>query len=451
MSLRLSPAFVWGTVAALALVVAPLLTRNLMAISRHVPLDPNEGWNAAHTLALLAGKGLYPSPREWMVNNYPPLSFYLVGAIARHSGDIIATGRAISFVAFLLTVAALGAAAKAMKCRARAIALAVLFLAAHLLINSDYVGMYDPQLLGHAVQLAALVLLLGQHRLAAALLFAASLFIKHNLLALPLASGIWLLIQDRRAGMQFLVWGLVFASAGLIVFRYFFAISLLTQLASPRLSSPANLGSAIAKLWWAVMPLGAMMGLRADRYGQFCAIYVVAGLILGLAFAAGDGVDVNAFFDFAIALSLALGLAADRGRWPILPAASALPLLIMLAVNFDDNNFVFGNDFANQSARDIVFLKIRPGPVLCDQLSLCLWAGKGAEMDVFNIGEAIKTGARDPSPLVRMIAQHHFAALELQDQDGLGPVVQRAIAQNYRLHHKDDNGQFLIPWVRPAP
>jgi hypothetical protein len=451
MRLRLSAVFVWGAVAALALAVAPLLTRNLLAISRHVPLDPNEGWNAAHTLALLAGKGLYPPPQGWMVNNYPPLSFYLVGAIARKSSDIIATGRAISFVAFLLTAVALGAAAKAMNCGARAIALAVLFLAAHLLINSNYVGMYDPQLLGHAIQLAALVLLLGQQRLAAALLFAVSLFIKHNLLALPLASALWLLVQDRRAGLQFLLWGLIFVSAGLIVLRYCFGIDLLTQLASARLYSPANLGSAISKLWWAALPLGAMTGLRLDRYGQFCAIYVAAGLILGLAFAVGDGVDVNVFFDFAIALSLALGLAADRGRWPILSAASALPLLIMLAVNFDDNNFFFGDDFASQSARDIAFLKTRPGPILCDQLSLCLWAGKKAEVDVFNIGEAIKAGARDPSPLARMIAQHHFAVLQLQNQDGLGPMVQRAIAQNYRLQHSDDNGQFLVPQVRPAP
>src|SRR5580658_1716305 len=107
MRLRLSAVFVWGAVAALALAVAPLLTRNLLAISRHVPLDPNEGWNAAHTLARLAGKGLHPPPQGWMVNNYPPLSFYLVGAIARKSGDIIATGRAISFVAFLLTAVAL--------------------------------------------------------------------------------------------------------------------------------------------------------------------------------------------------------------------------------------------------------------------------------------------------------------------------------------------------------
>ena len=125
-------------------------------------------------------------------------------------------------------------------------------------------------------------------------------------------------------------------------------------------------------------------------------------------------------------------------------------MLIFLAVNFQDNNFFFTRDFIRQSARDIAFLKSRSGAGLCDQLSLCLWAGKGAAVDVFNVGEAIKTGAHDPAPLIGMIAGHHFATLQLTDMDGLGPDVRRAIEKNYRADHSDDNGAFLIP-VRPAP
>jgi hypothetical protein len=83
--------------------------------------------------------------------------------------------------------------------------------------------------------------------------------------------------------------------------------------------------------------------------------------------------------------------------------------------------------------------------VLCDQLSLCLWAGKGAEVDVFNVGEQIKTGARDPSTLARMIASHHFAALQLQDMGAWGETIRREIKKNYRLDHSDDNGAFFTP------
>ena len=47
-----------------------------------------------------------------------------------------------------------------MECDWRESALGALYFAAVLLIGSDYVGMNDPELLGHALQGAALVLLL---------------------------------------------------------------------------------------------------------------------------------------------------------------------------------------------------------------------------------------------------------------------------------------------------
>jgi hypothetical protein len=449
MTPRLTATLTWGAAAALALVSLALLARNVLAIPAHVPLDPNEGWNAAHALAAMAGHGLYPPPQALMVNNYPPLSFYLIGALGRH-GDVIITGRWISLAACLAVLAAIEAVLRRMECGPRAMTIGAVFFAALVLITSDYVGMDDPQLLGHALQFGALLLLLRERVMAAAALFAVSLFIKHNLLAMPLAAGLWLLLQDRRAGLHFLLWGLAFALAGLVLFQLVYDASLITALTSPRLSSLANVGTAVTHLWWAVLPAMAMTGLWHDRHSLFCSLYAGLALLLGLVFATGDGVDANAFFDLGIALSLALGLAADRGRWPILAAASALPLLIFLAVTFRDNNFFFTRAFARQSAQDIAFLKSRPGPALCDQLSLCLWAGKGAEVDVFNIGEAIKVQARDPAPLVQMITTHHFATLQLIDRDGLGPDVRRAIEKNYRTDHSDDNGAFLVP-VTPAP
>lgn len=449
MNPALSEKLVWSAAAALALVALALLTRNILAIPAHVPLDPNEGWNGAHALAAMAGHSLYPPPQDLMVNNYPPLSFYLIGALARHGGDVIITGRWVALVSYLGVAVGIAAVLQKMDCRPHAALLGTLFFAALLLITSDYVGMDDPQLLGHAVQIGALLLLLRERVMVAAALFAASLFIKHNLLAMPLAAGLWLLLQERRVGLHFLLWGLAFVLTGLILFQLRFDTSLIARLASPRLSSLANVETALTHLWWMPLPLIAMASLWPDRHSLFCALYAGLALLLGLVFAAGDGVDANAFFDSGIALSLALGLVVERGRWPVVAAASALPLLIFLAVNFPDNNFFFTRAFARASAQDIAFLKSRPGPTLCDQLSLCLWAGKGAEVDVFNVGEAIKSGARVSAPLVRMIADHRFATLQLIDMDGLGPDVRRAIEKNYRADHSDDNGTFLV--LKPAP
>jgi hypothetical protein len=446
MTPRLSAIILWGTMAALAMAVLTLLVRNLLAIPVLTPLDPNEGWNAAHALTLAARHALYPPPQSLMVNNYPPLSFYLIGAMVRHGGDAIVIGRWISLFSFFCVGGGIAAVLRRMECDTPAAAFGALFFAAVLLIASDYVGMDDPQLLGHAVQIAALLLLLRGGSLPAALLFAVSLFIKHNLLAMPLASAAWLVWQDRRAGLTFLLWGMAFVLSGLVIFQLSFSASLLEQLTSPRLSSLANLTAAATHLWWAVLPAAAMIWLWPDRSSVYCGLYAITSLLLGLIFAAGDGVDANVFFDLAIALALGLGLTVERSRWPV--AAAALPLVVFLAFNFHDNNFFFTRDFRAQSARDIAFLKAQPGPVLCDQLSLCLWAGKGAELDVFNVGEQIKTGNRDPLALVHMIAAHQFAVLQLQDLDALGPQAGAAIRKYYRSDHTDDNGNFLVPVPR---
>lgn len=429
----------WGVLAALVATTLPLLLRDIWMIPQHVPLDPNEGWNAAHALRL--GK-LYPPPGDGMVNNYPPLSFYLVAATTRLTGDTIVAGRIIALLSFAAATIAIAIAARVMGTGRRAAGLAALFFAAVLLVASDYVAMDDPQLLGHAIQLGGLLLALRGRAVAAALLFAVALFVKHNLLALPVATGLWLCLENRRAGLAFITTGLVACGAGLLVFHAAFGTSLLAQLASPRLSDVTNIAAALRGLWWAPLPALAILVVPPGRARSLVLLYGGTALVLGLLFSAGDGVDANAFFDLAFALSLALGLAVDRKP---LFAPAALTPAVFLALHFHDNNYFYTRDFAAQSARDIAFVRSQPGPALCDQLSLCQWAGKSTQIDVFNIGEAIRAGARDPAPLANAIAQHRFGVIQLQDMDALGPQVRAAIVTHYRLHHTNDNGSFLTP------
>jgi len=365
--------------------------------------------------------------------------------LTRHGHAVIVMGRWLSMLAFVATSASIALALRLMRCHWIAAAFGGLFFAGVVLVTSDYAGINDPQMLGHALQLAALLLLLREKLILSALLFAVSLGIKHNLLALPLASAAWVIWQDYRTGFSFLLWMAAVVLALLIAFQLHFGLSLLDELASPRLWSLSNIVAAGTRLWWILLPLAAATGIWPDRASLLCGLYGAIALLLGLGFAGGDGVDANSFFDLGIALALTLGLAMDRGRWPELAAASALPLILFLGVTFHDNNFFFTRAFRQQVPADIAFLKARPGPALCDQLSLCLWAGKQAEVDVFNVGEAIKTGARDPKPLTQLIAARHFATLQLNDLDALGPQARAAITAHYRVHHRDDNGAFLIP------
>lgn len=439
-SLNISEAGVF----VLLLAVVPLLLRNLLAIPTLAPLDPSEGWRAAHALALIAGQPLYPPPQSLMVNNATPLSFYLVGGLARHH-DPILVGRWLSLLALVATSAGIAAALRLMRCHWTSAAFGSLFFAAVLLITGGPASVNDPQILGHALQVLALTLLLREKLIISALLFALSLFIQHNLLALPLAGALWLIWQDYRSGFSFLLWTAAVVLTLLIGFQLHFHLGLLDQLASPRLWTFDNLVHAGTHLWWILLPLAAATGIWPDRASLLCGLYAIFALIIGLGFAGGDGVGANAFFDLAVALSLTLGLAMDRGRWPEVAAASALPLILGLVATLHSGNVLFSQGFRTQSATDIGFLKARPGPVLCEQLSLCLWAGKSAEVDVFNVGEQIKTHARDPRPLAQLIASRHFSTLQLSDLGAMGPEVHAAIAAHYRVDHTSANGAFLIP------
>src|SRR5947208_2602275 len=62
-----------------------------------IPLEinRNEPWNAWFIDAALRGTPLYPGAEELIVNNYPPLSFYVVGLLSTLTGDVIYAGRLI--------------------------------------------------------------------------------------------------------------------------------------------------------------------------------------------------------------------------------------------------------------------------------------------------------------------------------------------------------------------
>ena len=71
-----------GWIAAtgfLALALATVWVRTFPAAWAPISQVYNEGWNAYHAVAAVTGGVLYPPPETFVFNNYPPLSFYLVG------------------------------------------------------------------------------------------------------------------------------------------------------------------------------------------------------------------------------------------------------------------------------------------------------------------------------------------------------------------------------------
>ncbi|HTT97668.1 MAG TPA: glycosyltransferase family 39 protein [Rhizomicrobium sp.] len=455
-------------IGALALFCVVGVLRSAAIAGLHVPLDPNEGWNAYHALQAMTGGALYPPRDSFLFNNYPPLSFYVVGALGSLIGDNIVAARILSLLATLAIAAGIYLAARRMKSSVAPAVFAALAFVAGLLIFTDYVGMDDPQLLGHAVAMGGLLLLVDERRtparlVTAALLMSLAFFIKHNLVALPLALTLWLAVSDRRSAVWFAGAGIVFGLAGLVLFRIAYHIDLFGVLNSPRTYSFALLSNAVRNwLLWADVSLFGLAVLlylrRRDSGVVLCAIYAAVAIAVGIGFAGGAGVDMNIWFDAMIALGLATALVLDRlapseAMRGLVAAAYMLPLIVGIVLNWD--SAWLERDFWLHPMReetatgrsDIAFLEAQKGPALCETLALCYWAGKREEVDVFNIGQAYATHRQSDDTLVHNIAVRRYGAVAFDSLDdfALTQRIKQTILKFYRIDHANDEGVFLVP------
>jgi hypothetical protein len=452
--------------AVLAVGCALGLMHFACVIDFHVPFDPNEGWNAYFTQAAMRTGSPYPPAASLMINNYPPLSFYLVGAISKITGDVIIAGRTVSLASLLAVAVGIETAARQMGCNRTEALFSALFFTAGLMLTSDYAAMDDPQLLGHAVAMGGFVLALREPRtprlmVFAALLFALSFFVKHNLIVLPAALALWLFLADRRHAVTFMLAGVVFLLIGLGLFKQSYGVGLFDQLASARTYSLSNAWSGLDRwlLWGAVPAGGAALLLtiaRHDRHAVLCAIYAFLAIVAGALFLGGAGVDANAMFDADIAVALCAGLLLNRLEFRLGAGAVALVYAVPLALgmwNLDadwrDPDYWFHPmaEERAQAAAEIALLRSAQGPAVCEMLSLCYWAGKPAEVDVFNIEQAYLAGASSSDALFGAISAKRYAMLQFEQSTPfvLTPRLQRAVEQNYRIVRQDDDRTFFAP------
>lgn len=456
--------------AIVALACLAGVLRAAVIIPLRVSLDPNEGWNAYHAVAAMAGRGLYPAPTDFMVNNYPPLSFYLVGWLGTLFGDQILAGRIVSLVSFLIVCALVASILRKQGAGRQAALFAALVFAGLVLTASDYVGMDDPQLLGHAFQLAGAFLALGERRsrakvAATAVLLVAGGFVKQNLFILPIALLIWLIVFDRRHGIWLVLCGTVLVVAGLLSFRAAVGTDLVARLNSARGWSLMQLWNGFANwLPLAAIPLcgiGAVAIRSREPRVAFVIIYAAIAVSAGLIMQGGAGVDVNAMFDADVALALAAGIALDglltqskpilRIGAPLFAIACLVPSAVLAADNTDWQRPEFWlrpmHDEAALAAQDIAFLQVHPGPALCESLAYCYWAGKPASVDVFNLDQELRSGSRNPGSFLQLIRTRRFSAIELDETNPFPfpKSVEMAIDRNYRIDHADDEGTFFLP------
>src|ERR1044072_3004892 len=200
----------------------------------------NEGWNAYHADTALRGGMLYPPPDGLVANNYPPLSFYVVGALARLFGDALYVGRALSILATL----GIGAAAAMLVrqfggSRAASLIAGSWFVATMVRFFEYYVGMNEPQLLGQAVMVWGLVWLLKLHAAGravepAVLVMVAAGFVKHNFIVVPAVALLWLARDNWRLGLRAAIVGGIAAAMGLALCPFLFAPPFIADMMMPR-------------------------------------------------------------------------------------------------------------------------------------------------------------------------------------------------------------------------
>jgi hypothetical protein len=435
------------TLAALGF-IAGLLCRAAFRVSRTF----NEGWNAYHASAVFAGEPLYHPAGALVVNNYPPLSFLLTALVMREVPDAVFAGRVLAMAAFLLVALLVALVVHAVSRDWLAACVGAAAFVVYMAVNApNYLGMDDPQMLAHAVMLAGLYVLVRREPgaaavVAAALLMAAGLFVKHNLIALPVAATLWLASLQRGKAVLFVACLLLAGGLGLAASRLAFGPDFVAGLLAPRQTS-------LAKAWHDTLaaltpmkallllaPLAAVLG--RDRLGHFLGLYLAVALAVGGLAAAGAGVSDNAFYELVIACAIAAGHLV-AGTRPVL-AIPALRLWAICAVAFAtlcDGGLASAKDMlllpqwlALQRARAaetdavVAFIAARPGPALCETAVFCYWAGKPFELDAVNFRQGVAAGITRQDTLVDRLAHGYYATIALDRPETANTLTPEALA-----------------------
>jgi len=435
---------------------AGLLYRATLLLSK----NRNEGWNAYHEQLLATTGALYHPLAAMANNNYPPLSFLTVAAMTRLIPDAVFAGRAVASAAYLLVALSIFAIVFGLYRRALPAALAAAIFLAYMAINaSDYVGVNDPQMLGHALMMLGLWAGVRDRfslssTVLCAVLIALGLFAKHNIVALPIAVALYLLIRDRIAFAVFALAGTICAGALAAYFYLRFGPDIVANLTVYRdYSLSRALGGAIALL----MPITTLILLallnlfipRGHPMRLLFVLYLGCAIVIGTVALAGLGVAHNAMFEAAIACALAIGcLLAD----PALAASTLRPWLVLAATvgTLFTPGLMLAKDVLNfpawralqradAAATETLVdaIAARPGPALCENLVYCYWAGKQFEFDGLTIIPAHRAGLTPETVVLDHINAQYYASITISGEDSgmlaaLSPDTFAALHAHYR-------------------
>ncbi len=395
-----------------------------------LPLQIENGgaWNAYHADFIRAGLPLY-SFDDFITNNYPPLSFYLLDALSAVTGvDVLYVGRVLSLLATVAAALGVWACVRSLGGSQLGATLgAVWWLATAAKWYSVWVGRNDPHLVALAIMTGCLAYILrhpkSDRALVAIVVMAVAGFYKHSLVAIPIAALLWLTLHDRRRGLRATLVGLGTVAVGLAVCGALFGAAFFHDLLLPRVYhlsrgighigitqfiAPAMIIAVIWALYrWRTLP------------GRFVVLFIAIALVTLMGQSLAEGVADNAIFELTIAAAIGLGCAfGDLAAIPKVRSwglervqvvvVCILIVRFLLSPHVAPYLFVFSPGFRAGLNERIALMQAEtariaaiPGPVVCDYELPCRFAGKPFVFDPFIVGERVATGR---------ISQHDVAA-----------------------------------------
>mgnify|MGYP003362620380 CR=1 FL=1 len=418
-----------------------LLAPHLVFISSQISLSNNEGWNAYLSQRAMGmdPAPLYPPAGQMIFNNYPPSSFYVVGLLGWLLGDMIVAGRIISLLALLFCAWAVGRVVWVIGgTRAGSWFAGLLVIIYSAVFYSDYVGMDDPQWLGQAIVMLGLLLLVDRapdparspawRTFGAGCLMVAGLTFKHNILALPAAVLVWLVLTNWRRAVVWLagcllalcvLGGLFYACFGPDFVHGVFGHKRIMR------GMLKGLGNVLGLSGMMVSGLCLRRMRLAHGYGLLMGVYLLLAVASAIVQRMGMGVSHNACFEALIAAAMCAGLAVSYllragacGRLPIRAALAGMVGLNLLPIIASMPTYVpylYHTSAVDIAAHQgawhdtITAVHAMDGDVACQTLALCYWAGKPAVIDFFNYSQHVAV-THDAKALEQAVSRHAIAA-----------------------------------------
>jgi hypothetical protein len=474
----------WLTVLLFLILVIYAFALPIYLIPSHYPRSYNEGWNAYYAAAAMHGVGLYPPVDSMMANNYPPLSFYLVGIVGKAVGDYIVAGRLVSLLS--LAVVAYNIF-RLCRWTGAAKNLALLGAGAFLLeiamCTPLYIAMDDPQFLAHAfVTSGALIFLnarpgqfLTRMSLAAVLVVAGGL-VKHNVLSLPLAFCAWAAVYDRKRLYSFLLalftigslaLGALYGIWGRLIVDNVLLHARVTSLHRAVQISEFALPRIILLV---VLTIIGCVRSRFSGKALFVAAYCLCAATVSFWMLTGEGVVLNIAYDFMMAIAIGttafVGTFDDEKKfysgkaWISLRNGALLTAffsLMILYISYPKQRSFYSISVEtlkhaqewSTTVNDLAQIK---GPAACEMLSICYWATKDQEIDFFNYGQKIKTGHLSDAEFRSKIASHYYRFIQIELWKG-NPTSRLPMETMEQLFLKyqpvkliaKDEGMVLVP------